>query len=143
MPYKPPRALSMVWSLLEQQERLSSCVLHHPALNRVPDCAVWDNPTTTVETYDKKSYDNKSRLSILDLWTPESNMFDLNIGFHIQEAAGSKPPPPGGYGMVCISRVPWLPAGCCLLVAAGCWAAGPAPPPACCCLLLLEQMKKQ
>ena len=38
----------------------------------------------TVETYDKKSYDKKSRLSIFDLWTPELNNLDLKIGFLIQ-----------------------------------------------------------
>ena len=38
----------------------------------------------TVETYDKKSYDKKSRPSIFDLWTPELNNLDLNIGFLIQ-----------------------------------------------------------
>ena len=31
--------------------------------------------------YDEKSYDEKSRLSIVDLWMPELNNFDLNIGF--------------------------------------------------------------
>ena len=35
----------------------------------------------TVEMYDKKSYDKKSRLSIFDLWTLESSNFDLKIGF--------------------------------------------------------------
>jgi hypothetical protein len=38
----------------------------------------------TVETYDKKSYDKKSRLSIFDLWTLELNNLDLKIGFLVQ-----------------------------------------------------------
>ena len=41
----------------------------------------WDGEiqcyNTTVETYDKKSYDKKSRLSIFDLWTPQLSNFDL------------------------------------------------------------------
>ena len=36
---------------------------------------------TTVETYDKESYDKKSRSSIFDLWTLELSNFDLNFGF--------------------------------------------------------------
>ena len=38
----------------------------------------------TVETYDRKSYDKKSRPSIFDLWTPELHNLDLNIGFLVQ-----------------------------------------------------------
>ena len=38
----------------------------------------------TVETYDKKSYDKKSRPSIFDLWTVELNNFDLKIGFLVE-----------------------------------------------------------
>ncbi len=46
---------------------------------------------TTVETYDKKSYDKKSRLSIFDLWTLELNNFDLKIGFLVQSCIYSQP----------------------------------------------------
>ena len=45
---------------------------------------------TTVETYDKKSYDKKSRLSIFDLWMPESSNLDLKIGFLIQNCVYSQ-----------------------------------------------------
>ena len=37
-----------------------------------------------METYDKKSYDKKSRPSIFDLWTPELSNFELKIGFLVQ-----------------------------------------------------------
>ena len=43
-----------------------------------------------METYDKKSYDKKSRLSIFDLWTPELNNLDLKIGFLIQNCIYSQ-----------------------------------------------------
>ena len=38
----------------------------------------------TVETYDKKSYDKKSRPSIFDLWTMELSNFVLKIGFLVE-----------------------------------------------------------
>ena len=48
------------------------------------------NALNTVETYDKKSYDKKSRLSIFDLWTPELSNFDLKIGFLVQNCIYSQ-----------------------------------------------------
>ena len=57
----------------------------------------------TVETYDKKSYDKKSRPSIFNiflvlfflffgLWTAELLNFDLKIGFLVQNCIYSRPP---------------------------------------------------
>ena len=44
----------------------------------------------TVETYDKKSYDKKSRLSIFDLRTPKLTNFDRKIGFLVQNCIYSQ-----------------------------------------------------
>ena len=45
----------------------------------------------TAETYDKKSYDKKSRSSIFDLWTLELSNFDLNIGFLVENCIYKQP----------------------------------------------------
>ena len=38
----------------------------------------------TAETYDKKSYDKKSRPSLFNLWTVELSNFDVNIRFCVK-----------------------------------------------------------
>ena len=45
----------------------------------------------TVETYDKKSYDKKSRSSIFDLWMLELSIFDLKIGFLVENCRYKQP----------------------------------------------------
>ena len=44
-----------------------------------------------METYDKKSYDKKSRPSIFDLWTLELSNFDLKIGFLVENCICKQP----------------------------------------------------